>query len=451
MKKIKLNQKINPTQKSFLSPKSRLFVKFINLNLSEINEMVEKELTENPCIEEEVNENSVELENFDNLPPIRQHEIGANEFNENIVEDKSANLVDYLLMQLNLLDTNEDDQKSFYAIIRLLDDDGLLKYKNDEIADIIKEQAGVEINNIEIEELILKAQRVFDPPGIFTRSVKESLILQLELSNNENLPIYSKIINNHLENLANKKFDVIANDMHVKTDLIQNCLDVVSELEPRPARSFIKINNQEFDSEPEAYIYQIDNKLVVQINKNFKNIRISPYYQSMMVQVNKIDSEVIDYVKSKIDDGKTLMKTILERNAIYSKVLKIIVDIQHDYIIKGDRFLKPLTLSDVASIVGSHESTISRITSNKFVSTPRGLINLRSFFSNKIDSQDDASAVAVKDMIDELVRIEDKKNPSSDEELKKILEKKGISISRRTIAKYRNILKIPSSFKRRNK
>ena len=145
------------------------------------------------------------------------------------------------------------------------------------------------------------------------------------------------------------------------------------------------------------------------------------------------------------------MKTILERNAIYNKVLKVIVDIQHDYIIKGDRFLKPLTLSDVASIVGSHESTVSRITSNKFVSTPRGLINLRSFFSNKIDSQDETSSVAVKDMIDELVRTEDKKNPSSDEELKKILKKKGINISRRTIAKYRKMLKIPSSFKRRIK
>ena len=122
MKRIKLNQTINPTQKSFLSPKSRLFVKFINLNLSEINEIIEKELTENPCIEEGVNESSVELENFDNLT-VRQHEIGANEFNENIVEDKSANLFDYLFMQLNLLDTNEDDKNSLYAIIRLLDDD----------------------------------------------------------------------------------------------------------------------------------------------------------------------------------------------------------------------------------------------------------------------------------------------------------------------------------------
>jgi len=450
MKRIKLNQKINLTQKSFLSPKSRLFVKFINLNLSEINEIIEKELTENPCIEEGVGENSVELENFDNLTA-RQHEIGTNEFNENIVEDKSANLFDYLLMQLNLLDTNEDDKKSLYAIIRLLDDDGFLKYKNHEIADVIKEQASVEIDNIKIEELILKAQRIFDPPGIFTRSVKESLILQLELSNNQDLPIYSKIINNHLENLADKKFNIIAKDMHIKPAIVKNCLNIVSELEPKPARVFIKINNQEFDSEPEAYIYQTDKELVVQVNKNFKSIRISPYYQKMMGQANKIDSEVMNYVKSKIDDGKTLMKTILERNAIYNKVLKVIVDIQHDYIIKGDRFLKPLTLSDVASIVGSHESTVSRITSNKFVSTPRGLINLRSFFSNKIDSQDETSSVAVKDMIDELVRTEDKKNPCSDEELKKILEKKGINISRRTIAKYRNILKIPSSFKRRNK
>ena len=450
MKRIKLNQTINPTQKSFLSPKSRLFVKFINLNLSEINEIIEKELTENPCIEEGVNESSVELENFDNLT-VRQHEIGANEFNENIVEDKSANLFDYLFMQLNLLDTNEDDKKSLYAIIRLLDDDGFLKYKNHEIADVIKEQASVEIDNIKIEELILKAQRIFDPPGIFTRSVKESLILQLELSNNEDLPMYSRIINNHLENLADKNFNVIAKDMHIETAIVQNCLNIVSELEPKPARSFIKINNQEFDSEPEAYIYQTNKELVVQVNKNFKSIRISPYYQNMMDQANKIDSEVMDYVKSKIDAGKTLMKTILERNAIYNKVLKVIVDIQHDYIIKGDRFLKPLTLSDVASIVGSHESTVSRITSNKFVSTPRGLINLRSFFSNKIDSQDETSSVAVKDMIEELVRTEDKKNPCSDEELKKILEKKGINISRRTIAKYRNILKIPSSFKRRNK
>ena len=171
----------------------------------------------------------------------------------------------------------------------------------------------------------------------------------------------------------------------------------------------------------------------------------------MLTKNTNIDKEVEDYIKSRIKDGKTLMKTILERNEIYTKVLKTIVDIQSDFIIKGDRYLKPLKLSDIASIVGTHESTISRITSNKYVSTPRGTINMKSFFSNKIDCEDGASSIAVKDILDEIVNEEDKKNPYADEELKDMLSEKGINISRRTIAKYRKMLKIPSSFKRRIK
>ena len=171
----------------------------------------------------------------------------------------------------------------------------------------------------------------------------------------------------------------------------------------------------------------------------------------MIIRKNEIDSEVVNYIKSKINNGKTLIKTILERNEIYKKVLKAIIDIQHDYIIKGERFLKPLKLADIASIVGSHESTISRITSNKFVSTPRGIINMKTFFSNKVDSEDNTSSVAVKDIINEIIKMENKKNPLPDQEIKDILHKKGINIARRTIAKYRNILKIPSSFKRGRK
>ena len=171
----------------------------------------------------------------------------------------------------------------------------------------------------------------------------------------------------------------------------------------------------------------------------------------MLTKNTNIDKEVEDYIKSRIKDGKTLMKTILERNEIYTKVLKTIVDIQSDFIIKGDRYLKPLKLSDIASIVGTHESTISRITSNKYVSTPRGTINMKYFFSNKIDCEDGASSIAVKDILDEIVNEEDKKNPYADEELKDMLSEKGINISRRTIAKYRKMLKIPSSFKRRIK
>ena len=450
MRRIKFNQRINQVQKNLLSPRSKLFIKVINLNLNEINGVIEKELIENPCIEEEIIENSIEDRDFDSSE-IKQYESGKSDFNENMIEDKSINLIDYLLRQLSLLEIDEDEKKILYSLIHLLDEDGFLKYTNYEIVEIIKKETGLNVKSIKIEELILKGQRNFDPSGIFTRSVKESLVLQLELSNNKNLSIYSKIINNHFENLANKKFDIIAKDMNINIDSIENCLDTITELEPKPARVFIKINNERFYNEPEAYIYEDNNKLVLQLNKNFRKIRISSYYENMIIRKNEIDSEVVNYIKSKINNGKTLIKTILERNEIYKKVLKAIIDIQHDYIIKGERFLKPLKLADIASIVGSHESTISRITSNKFVSTPRGIINMKTFFSNKVDSEDNTSSVAVKDIINEIIKMENKKNPLPDQEIKDILHKKGINIARRTIAKYRNILKIPSSFKRGRK
>lgn len=450
MRRIKLNQKINQVQKNVLSPGSKLFIKIINLNLNEINEIVEKELIENPCVEEETIGNSIDNQGLDSSG-IRLYEIGKGEFNENMLEDKSASLVDYLSRQLNLLEIDGYDKKLLYSLIHLLDEDGFLKYTNNEIVEIIKEEVGINIGGIQIEELILKGQRNFDPSGVFTRSVKESLILQLELSNNKNLSIYSNIINNHFQNLANKKFDIIAKDMNIDTDLIKDCLDTIAELEPKPARAFIKINNGRLYNEPEAYIYENNNKLVFQLNKNFRKIRTSSYYEDMIIHKKEIDTEVINYIKSKINNGKILIKTILEREEIYKKVLKTIIDIQHDYIIKGERFLKPLKLADIASIVGCHESTISRITSNKFVSTPRGMINMKTFFSNKVDSKDDTSSVAVKDIINEIINMENKTIPFSDEEVKGILCKKGINIARRTIAKYRNILKIPSSFKRSKK
>ena len=169
----------------------------------------------------------------------------------------------------------------------------------------------------------------------------------------------------------------------------------------------------------------------------------------MLKRNTDLDKDVKEYIKDKIEKGKTLIKTIEERNEIYARVLNTIVDIQKDFIRKGDQYLKPLKLSDIASIVDTHESTISRITSNKYVGTPRGTINMKSFFSNKVESKDNKSSVAVKDIISEIIENEEKINPLSDDTVKEILAAKDIKISRRTVAKYRKMLKIPSSFKRR--
>ena len=450
MGRIKILNINKQVQRNQLSPGSKLFIKLINLNLLQIGELIDKELIENPCLEEvRAKENSQDT----NLSLTKVSKSHSEEpaFNENIIEDKTITINDYLLRQLRYFDLEKNKQKILYSLIELIDEDGFLNYPNDEIVEIISEQTGLNTDNIIIEEIILWAQRNFDPSGIFSRSISESLIVQLELKNNKNLSFYSELINNHLEDLGSEKFKLVAKRMDVETSFVESCFNAISELEPWPARNFIKDQNEKFYSEPEAFIYEYNNQLQVQINKNFRTFEISSYYENMLTKNTNIDKEVEDYIKSRIKDGKTLMKTILERNEIYTKVLKTIVDIQSDFIIKGDRYLKPLKLSDIASIVGTHESTISRITSNKYVSTPRGTINMKSFFSNKIDSEDGSSSIAVKDILDEIVNEEDKKNPYADEELKDMLSEKGINISRRTIAKYRKMLKIPSSFKRRIK
>ena len=142
------------------------------------------------------------------------------------------------------------------------------------------------------------------------------------------------------------------------------------------------------------------------------------------------------------------MKTINEREEMYSNVFKLLVEIQKDYILKGERYIKSLKLSDIAQQLNVHESTISRITSNKYISTPRGMLNMKRFFVNKINSSSEKSSAAVRDIIEELIGMEDKKSPLTDDNIKSLLDQKGITIARRTIAKYRNVLKIPSSNKR---
>ena len=168
----------------------------------------------------------------------------------------------------------------------------------------------------------------------------------------------------------------------------------------------------------------------------------------MLSLKSNLDSEVTEYLKEKITNGTLLIKTINEREEMYSNVFKLLVEIQKDYILKGERYIKSLKLSDIAQQLNVHESTISRITSNKYISTPRGMLNMKRFFVNKINSSSEKSSAAVRDIIEELIGMEDKKNPLTDDNIKSLLDQKGITIARRTIAKYRNVLKIPSSNKR---
>ncbi len=440
MGKLKLKQKLKQIQKGYLSLESKLFIKLIKLNIEEINELLEKEIVENPCLDE------IEIKD---LASSKASNESIDEINyEEIVQYDDNNISAYLIKQIKHLDLLDKDKIILACFAYLLDDKGFLQYTNNELKEILKTQEKIDIDENEIEKIILSAQNILDPPGIMARDVKESLKKQLKLSNNENSQICTTIINQFLHELSKKDYKVIAKSLQTSISRIRKCVQDITELNMNPANIFYRNQRNNRNPEPEAHVYNQNNQLVVQINKGRKKLQISNYYKNMLKSKVGIDKEVKEYLKEKISAGTLLLKTINEREDIYREVVNMVVQIQKDYILKGDRFLKPLKLSDIASEVGVHESTISRITSNKYIRTPNGIINMKSFFINKPNKESGQSSIAIRDIILEIISNENKNTPFSDLELKEILEKRRIIISRRTIAKYRNILRIPSSSKR---
>ena len=439
MVKIKLKQNLKTTQKGYLSLESKLFIKLIKLNIDEINDLLEKELLENPCLEEEP------IRNVNEKNMLPEHE---DLDNETFTEYDENNIIDYLIKQINLLNISKKEKKIYACLVYLLDDKGFLCYSNEEIINILESQENINISLVDIEELILKGQRMLDPCGILARTTNESLKIQLDMSNNKNFELYCNIIDNHLADIVKKDYKNISKSLNISISKVKKFTDDISELNANPANIFYSIDTNTKDPEPEAYVYIQNNKLIVQSNKNIKQVRVSNYYKKMLSLKSNLDSEVTEYLKEKITNGTLLIKTINEREEMYSNVFKLLVEIQKDYILKGERYIKSLKLSDIAQQLNVHESTISRITSNKYISTPRGMLNMKRFFVNKINSSSEKSSAAVRDIIEELIGMEDKKSPLTDDNIKSLLDQKGIAIARRTIAKYRNVLKIPSSNKR---
>jgi RNA polymerase sigma-54 factor len=439
MVKIKLKQSLKTSQKGYLTLESKLFIKLIKLNISEINGLLEDELLENPCLEEEsigIVQEKITTQDYDKAD------------NERLVEYDENNIVDYLIKQINLLNVTKKEKKIYACLAYLLDEKGFLLYSNEEVLDILKSQEKIKCNLVDIEEIILKGQRILDPCGILARSVNESLKIQLQMTNNDDFELYSIIIDKYLEEISKKEYKTISKSLNVPIIKIKKFIDDISELTINPANIFYSTDSDIKNPEPEAYVYIQDNKLVVQSNKNIKKIRVSNYYKKMLSIKRNLDKEVSSYLKDKIDSGALLIKTINEREEMYSNVFNLLVQIQEDYILKGERYLKSLKLSDIAEQLNVHESTISRITSNKYISTPRGMLNMKRFFVNKVNSSSTESSAAVKDIIEKMIGTEDVNHPLTDDTIKSELDKRGISIARRTIAKYRNVLKIPSSNKR---
>jgi RNA polymerase sigma-54 factor len=353
-------------------------------------------------------------------------------------------LTGHLLWQVRMGDFVEDEQRFAMLVIGNLTDDGYLRVdgmSSDEVVPRLAEEAGL---HPEDAEEVLKMMQQFDPVGVCSRTLEECLLVQAEYLGMDQLVL--DVIGSHLGNLERRNYPAIAKALDVPVEEIYDIAQILADLEPRPGRNFLSEEPRYIT--PDVYVHKVgDEYFVVANDDGMPKLKISGFYRSAMADNPKAK----EYIQSKLRSAQWLIRSIDQRRKTIVKVTECIVEKQRDFFDQGIEFLKPMILRDVAETVGMHESTISRVTSNKYVHTPRGLFELKFFFNSAIkrDHQEDIASESVKQAIKKIVGGEDPKYPHSDQKIVEILAQQDIRIARRTVAKYREMLGILSSSKRK--
>lgn len=352
-----------------------------------------------------------------------------------------TSLQENLIEQVRLSEMSEEDRQIAEMIIGNIDDYGRLQASVDELAFS---------TNTPAERIagVLKVIQAFHPAGVGSRDLRECLLLQLERAGRQDGLEY-KIISEFMEALSKRRIPEIARGLGLTVEEVQRAMRSIALLEPRPGRAFLPDTHQYVL--PEVFVQKVGNDFVVSTNnEQIPHLRISNTYKDLMAQADS-SSEVRDYIRDKIRAGKFLIKSLHQRQQTILNIAREIVNRQREFMEKGLAFLKPLTMVQVAEVVGVHETTVSRGVSGKYMETPQGVYEMKFFFTSGIQTSNGVgmSNTSVKDMIAAMVREEDTAKPLSDEEIVKLLSQKGIVIARRTVAKYRSELNILPSHLRK--
>ncbi len=295
---------------------------------------------------------------------------------------------------------------------------------------------------------VLKVVQSFDPPGVAARDLRECLMLQLERTGQQDSLEY-RIIGEFMEALGKRRIPEIARGTGTEVDEVQDAMENIARLEPRPGRAFLPDNDQYIL--PEVFVRRSGEDFVVSTNnEHIPHLRISNTYKDLMAQ-GENSGEVRNYIREKIRAGKFLIKSLHQRQQTILNIAREIVNRQREFMEKGVAFLKPLTMVQIAEVVGVHETTVSRAVSGKYMQTPQGIFEMKYFFTAGIQtaSGDGMSNTSVKDMISIIFQAEDPAKPLSDQAVVRMLQEKGIVIARRTVAKYRTELNIlPSNLRK---
>lgn len=353
---------------------------------------------------------------------------------------REESLFDHLMWQLQVSDFTEQEEAVAVALIGNINDEGYLKnYDLHALAEQLD-------NDVEYVEEVLEMVQRFDPIGVGARDLRECLLIQAKF--HELGAIVEDVIGQHLPNLEKKNYSAIARDLDLEMDEVIETAKIISQLEPRPGRPFAGEAPRYIT--PDIYIKKDDDgELKAVLNEDgMPRLKISQFYRNALKQAN--GSEAKKYVTEKLNSAQWLIRSIQQRQKTIVKVTDSIIRHQRDFFEKGVEHLKPLILRDVAEDIGMHESTVSRVTTNKYVHTPQGIYELKFFFNSSIQTDGgDLASEAVKSKIRQIIANENPKKPYSDQKLVGLLKEDGVKIARRTVAKYREAMGILPSSKRK--
>ncbi len=475
---VRLELKLS--QKLIMTPQLQQAIKLLQLSRLELVQSVAQELTENPVLEEltpESSEESAEAEGesaaetpVEDAPPESAperelksdlevgpqwdeylNEMGdGRDYGYAEADDKELpsydqtltrlpSLSDHLRWQLHLSASDPVLVRGGEWIVGNLDDDGYLRATLDEMS----QQSGIPVPDMERALGLIQG---FDPTGVGARDLRECLLIQvrqLDLGGS----LAERIILDHLPDLEKRKYPQIAKALNVTPQEVMEASQVIiHELEPKPGRPFLTSETNYVT--PDVYVVKVEDRYVIQLNdEGLPRVRINPYYRKLLAQRDNVDKVTKDYIEERLRSAQWLIKGMEQRSKTIYKVAESIVKFQTEFLDQGISHLKPMVLKDVAEDIGMHESTISRVTTNKYMHTPQGIFPMKYFFTTGFSvgtgSGTEVSSLTVKDAIQKMIKEEDPAAPLKDQQIVEALKAKGIDIARRTVAKYREELRIP--------
>ena len=364
-----------------------------------------------------------------------------------ISDNTEENLQEHLRWQMQLTPFSDTDLLIADAIIDSINDDGFLETGIEEIHESLVKELDIELDEV---EAVLHRIQNFDPPGVAARNVQESLLLQLNqlLEDSKEKDLVISLIKDHFDLLVNRDFTQLMRRLNISEDTLKDLVQTIQALNPRPG-SQITSSKAEYVV-PDVIVKKVKGRWRVELNPDAApRIRINSHYANLMKQVNS--SEDTNYLKNHLQEARWFIKSLASRNETLLKVASCIVERQRAFLEYGEEAMKALVLHDIAEAVEMHESTISRVTTKKYMHTPRGIYELKYFFSSHVSTADggECSATAIRALLKKLVAAENPAKPLSDSKLADILSEQGINVARRTVAKYREALAIPPSNERK--